>query len=97
MLQIQKQEANANKLLVYTKAMSLTFHTVSTSSTNTVENRRLQPEHVLFVHLPPRNRAELLVLLQRIPQVLLASSQPANRAARLLPLPEDHGPCDQSN
>lgn len=28
MLQIQKQEANANKLLVYTKAMTLSFHTV---------------------------------------------------------------------
>jgi len=26
MLQIQKQEANANKLLVYTKAMTLSFH-----------------------------------------------------------------------
>lgn len=28
MLQIQKQEANANKLLVYTKAMTLSFHSV---------------------------------------------------------------------
>lgn len=29
MLQIQKQEANANKLLIYTKAMTLAFHEVS--------------------------------------------------------------------
>lgn len=74
MLQIQKQEANANKLLVYTKAMSLTFHAVSTICTNIIENGGFQLEYVVPVNLPLGNRTELHVLFKCIPQVLLASS-----------------------
>lgn len=98
MQQIKKQEANANKLMVFTKAMTLSFHTVSIPTLATLrapnfhfcilENRRLQPVDVVLVDLSLGDRTKLHALLEHDPSSFQRTCELANHPPRLLSLLE---------